>query len=163
MRIEIKVALIAGFFVVIAAIISTVLPVYIDKNYYESISKERRSALNGLWVGASYQEVLPKKKLIEVKTKIIFSGKGKIINGEGNYSFVWKGVKRNVSFVATGGFRKNRFLLLEYSNTDKSIIQFGNIIFEMMPNGKELKGHFQGYGFISKDIVNGSVILHKKI
>jgi uncharacterized protein YxeA len=134
-----------------------------NESYYMLVSKERRSALNGLWVGSFYQEILPNKKLVEFKVKINFSGKGKIVDGKGSSSFKWKGVKEDVSFVAKGGFKKNRFLLLEYSNNNKSITQFGNVIFEMMPNGKELNGRFQGYGFISKDIVNGSVVLHKKI
>lgn len=81
---------------------------------------------------------------------------GRSIAGLGEFAFDFRSTRYVFKVHLKGGLRYDRFLKLDYKNTNESAIQFGSIMAQLSDDGHELEGQFLGYGAVSRRIVHGT-------
>lgn len=147
---------VAGTFIV--PFIVLFLEKYAGNKIYIRINSNRKKRLEGKWTGIYTGLPGDKVNTTESTFELTFRvGRRKII-GKG----VVRGEKFNDSnnrLYFEGGFRNDRFLILNYDNHE--VLQFGTMIFELKPTNDKLAGKLVGFGHHSETIVLGDIILQK--
>lgn len=157
MHIEIAKALIAAGGAIIGAILTAIIKEYLETQGFELIGSGRKAALKGVWKG-SVNQYLTDSTYQTYSVELVFEPKRKRITGDGkiyNYEKVFH-VKLH------GAFIYDRFLKMDYENKDHNIIQFGDFIFELTPDSRELNGRFVGFGHIAQGVVYGTAKFSKE-
>ncbi|MCB0541165.1 MAG: hypothetical protein KDE33_26900, partial [Bacteroidetes bacterium] len=136
---------IVSIIVTVISIIIAAREVYGRTKFFNRISKRRQGALTGNWIGYFTEEVPGKKSFNQIKNNLVFTleARSKTVKGKGK---ILPNEKNEKTFIFKGGFRHERFLVLDYYNPDEKVIQFGRLIFELSSNGKILRGSYVGYG-----------------
>ena len=152
---------------IITAIIGPLLTYFI-RDWHKNkplkiIRAGRRKALNGNWQGSAYQEIGPDGNPLDAKLHYTLTASRKIVRGSGIYSLKLKDKDQSRNFTASGGFLHDKFLKLDYKNTDDSAIQFGSAILELSADGKKLTGLYLGYGATSERLIHGTIELEKQL
>lgn len=151
-------AVIAGVATILASIITLLIKEYLDKRKesYKRIDDQIRDVVYGKWKGTFQQVFNDSLQTIDFEMELKVSSRGKVI-GTGKYLFENEVYVVNIS----GGFYSNRFLKMDYENSNKAILQFGSFVFKLSDGAKTLNGHFVGYGHLSGKVIGGNAILHK--
>ena len=119
--------------------------------------------MTGIWTG-KYEQLDPIKEGDETSarpsgnlTLDLDAGKRTI---KGEMTLEWTtGINRTDKWFCKGGFKSERFLEITFQNRDDKIIQFGSLLMELDPLGKNLSGRVQGFGPVSGRIISGLVEL----
>lgn len=158
LSIDITKAIIAGIATILAAVITLLLKEYFDrrKERYEKVDSRIRDVVYGKWKGYFEQtlEGSPQTILLEMELKVSSSGN---ITGKAKFPFKSETYEVNIK----GGFYSQRFLKMDYENSDKAILQFGAFIFRLSDSAKKLTGYFVGHGHLTGNIIGGNATLEK--
>ncbi len=154
-------ALIGGAFALLAPIITVALSKAHERRAFEKISEDRRAALAGKWTGIAHQEVGPKGKPLDIAITLELGADKKIVTGTLHFRAKIGGSEFHRTFHLTGGFIHQRFLMIRYSNTESTVVEFGNMTFELSADSKTLRGRYLGYGALSERLVYGELSLCK--
>jgi hypothetical protein len=142
-------AVIGGGFTIAAIILTPIAQQYIDGKKIFPISKSRAIALEGLWNGMVIQ-CLPDATVRTINVDLKLRTKGNSILGTALLTL------DTLYYVdLKGSFRNDRFLKMDYENTNKYIVQFGSFVFQLNDESNSLIGRFVGYGQVSEKIVYG--------
>lgn len=144
---------------VLAPIVTLFIKQYLDQRPLKNLSSQRRKSIEGNWKGTvthkNPMQGWPKSVPIELK----FSVKRKKVIGAGSYhSFV---DSKERKWKLEGGFRTDQYLLLNYQNSDLSVIHFGSIILRLSSNGKIMSGNLIGYGPENEAVISALIDLEK--
>lgn len=156
MNTNLKAAIIGGICVILAPILTLLLNNSIENRKYEVIGN--RDIL-GKWSGIIIQELGNSE--ISFGVEFEFRNRGRKLYGTCKVDAIDNPMDESHNLYIEGGLFENRFLKLEYKNTDENVIQFGTFLMELMPDGKKLIGRFTGYGHVSKKVVYGKITLNK--
>jgi hypothetical protein len=132
-----------------------------DTRVLHSVSRDRRSVLNGRWLGQIYQERGPEGKEISLRLSIDFIVSRKKVSGNGVVWVVVDGKETEERFLLEGGFLHDQFLQLSYRNVRGFVLQFGAVTFRLSSSGESLKGKYAGYGSLTEGVVSGCAELRK--
>jgi hypothetical protein len=160
---RITVAVIGGVFGIVTPIITYFVTQAYNESGFIRLSKGRRKALDGKWVGTLHQEVGPDGRPLDADYTLRLSTSRKAVKGEGNSHFQLGDKKYESKFHVVGGFLHDRFLRFTYDNVDETTLQFGAMMLELDPNGRSLTGRFVAYGFLSKRLIYGTIELTKEM
>jgi hypothetical protein len=163
---SIKVAIISGLFALLAPIITYVVTKELEDRYFEQMPYERQNALSGRWEGMMYQEVGFDGERLEVPMEIPIdieaTVSGRRLEGVSKVKFPLPNGETDTSLVNfTGGFLHDRFIKIDYKNSNLATIQFGSMILELNSRGNMLSGRFLGYGDFTEVLVFGKVKCQK--
>ncbi|SEH06301.1 Uncharacterised protein [Candidatus Venteria ishoeyi] len=87
----------------------------------------------------------------------------KEVIGTGEVDFPVSEVENHAFNISlTGGFLHERFLKLDYKNTNLAAVQFGSSLLTLSSDGTKLNGRFLGYGAKTERLVFGEIKLQKK-
>ncbi len=119
----------------------------------------RAKNLNGTWTGI-VQQTLNENVVWNFHTEIRLNSKGFDVFGTGSGHEV---SQSHLSFQLdfNGYFRNDRFLKLDYCNTENNTLHFGTFILELKGENNRLEGRFTGYGSTNEIFVWGAVNLEK--
>ncbi|CAN2044577.1 conserved hypothetical protein [Candidatus Magnetomoraceae bacterium gMMP-13] len=154
-------SIIIGIFGIIITFVSALLTIWIQ---YEINLKSYKKieVLDGTWKGKAIQDFEIAGKEISYEVSLIFNLKRK----RRVYGTVKVKIPPEVAaeedkiyLEFNGGFFKDRFLKIDYRNVNHSVTQFGTMLFELLPSGKQMTGRFVGFGYFSKKIIYGSIDL----
>lgn len=158
MDVTLTAALITGLCTILAPIITLFLKNEIETKRYQTISKNRRNALKGIWKGYVYQRSPVPDDSIDYEVTITFKPGRKIEKGRAIYKigdFI-------TDIKLTGGFYDSKYLRIHYENKNPAIIQYGMALFEFASDTKEIRGDFLGYGIRTEGRISGELILEKQ-
>lgn len=155
MEIPIVVALISGTFVIAAPIITYIITKQYEMRFLQPINKSRGKALKGHWKGNIAQH----NGTFEIELSIDITGRQVI--GNARISKLHDSSGSSVHLDLKGGFHYERFLKLDYTNSDYGIIQFGSMTLELDDYPKKMSGKYSGYGWVSRAIISGSITVEK--
>lgn len=154
-------AIIGAAGVVTAPVVVLFIKRVIDLRPLAKPPKERRDVLQGIWKGLERQSIGPFGEPIEYEVTCKIKWRGKLAYG--TFNFVYSDdshiIDETLSF--TGGFFFDRFLRLEYYDSEGGKVQFGALVLELDENSRELRGLDVGFGYVTKQILSGSVELTK--
>jgi hypothetical protein len=125
------------------------------------ISHQRRTVLTGSWSGTGLQKKGPGNKSLKFPFEMHLSVSGRVVQGTGSAQFKLMDEEINARFEVHGGFLLDRFLKLDYRNSDGSVVQFGSFVLLLDDGEKLLTGTLAGYGFKSKRPVAVELELRK--
>ena len=151
-------SLITGFFSILTAIITLFIKNFFEKKNvsFKKVENVCKDAIYGKWKGHILQTLNGNKEYFDVIMDLKVTNNG-IITGSAKLPF-----KDEIAILELdGGFYSQRFIKINYENTNKAILQFGTFIFKISDSAKVLKGNFVGYGYISGDIIAGNVCFEK--
>lgn len=159
-----RAAIISGIFVIVAPILA-----YIFTKHYENkdkdfltISQSRKIALDGSWNGKVFQAEWLNGQPINYPFTITLDVSKKEIKGTGIVHFPMSKTEiHSFNISLKGGFLHDRFLKLDYKNTNQAAMQFGSLILNLSSDGKKLTGRFLGYGSKTEKLVFGELKLEK--
>lgn len=121
----------------------------------------RAAALSGDWAG-TYEQSSAKGKSVSGRVSFNLKPKKRLIEGSGQMQETLPDGKTvTVHFKIRGGFLHDRFLRLEYENSDDSAVQFGSVIGEFAPDGRSISGTLVGFGAHTGEIVTGGIKMQK--
>jgi hypothetical protein len=128
-----------------------------ENRAFINISGDRKLILQGKWVGtyigiqeSTFNNLERKVEANLIINKKKVTGNAIIINSDGI---------EPLDIKLEGGFRNDRFLMINYSNPDR--LQFGTMILELKSSNDKLIGNFMGYGHNSEKIVHGNINFKK--
>jgi hypothetical protein len=126
-----------------------------EQKFYPSAAIERTERLIGNWKG-SFEQLNPfnKSEFIKTKFEIIFTKKGKVFGGTGNFISV-DGV--TVTILLSNGMFDGNILKIDYQNIKKYIFQRGTVVIEMDAKGEKISGKFVGITPTNNEITSGDV------
>jgi hypothetical protein len=148
-------AFVAGCFGIVSPIVTFVVTKQYEKRFLQPISRDRAHALVGKWQGKIIQENLTceiELNIEAVRRKVV--GKATIIR-------IVEEKKKLVNLDLDGGFLHDRFLKIDYKNSDSGTIQFGSMTLELEADPKSMTGRYSGYGSFSKCIIFGVIEVAK--
>ena len=149
---------------VIGTFVVPIVAIYLQKeNDRKSLivlSESRRIALKGDWEGVFKVIYSVNEEYIHQPFKMkLFPGR-KLIKGTVEFKSIYSQDRDElVNFILIGGFRYDRFLVLDYNN--KKRIQFGTLLLELSPSNIKLHGRLVGFGALSEKILFGEVEIQK--
>lgn len=159
MDVKILAALLSGGFVILGVLLNHLLLLLGERKIFIPGYKGRLSALAGKWEGKGYDVDTTNntKNTYEIsldlfKRRKTIKGSAKVKSEPNENSFALK---------LMGGFYSDSYLKLEYSNTDKNVIQYGVFFLKLSSNGKKLNGKFLGYGHTREEIIEGHLEFDK--
>lgn len=156
-------AIIAGIFAIIAPILTYIFTKFYDNRDLLVISQNRKAALNGAWHGKIFQAEGIRGQPVQYPFNIDLSVNKKEVHGIGKVNFPISKTETHVFNVSLlGGFLHDRFLKLDYKNTNPAEMQFGSLILNLSSDGKKLSGRFLGYGAKTEKLVFGELTLEKR-
>jgi len=123
------------------------------------INPSRRKSLRGNWIGSFVQDNKIDGNSLTGEIRLTLQVGRKKIKGVAIVNQHY--FKNSVTLLLTGGYRDERFVSLSYKNQKKSVIQFGHMLLELIPNGKKLKGRVLGFGHESEQIVIAELNLQR--
>ena len=123
------------------------------------MSRARRRALGGTWAGYLNQDVGAPFNDGNIRMRLKCGWR--TIHGTGEYELVVNGATVAAEFRFSGGFRFDRFVMLEYKNAKDHVVQFGAVVLELSDESDCLAGRYAGYGSISKTPVSGAMSLRR--
>jgi hypothetical protein len=74
---------------------------------------------------------------------------------------VQRGGGESTKLLFTGGFKTERFLILDYKGIKNPQTQFGIALLKLSGNGEFLEGRYLGHGAEADDVVYGRVRLDR--
>jgi len=151
-------AIIGGGVALIAPITTYIATRLYDQRSLQKLDGSRR-ALLGKWRGELIQEY--EGKPVAVVIDLEFTAANKKIEGVAEVDDFRAGRPRD-KLKLEGGFRVDRYIKLDYENRDPAVFQFGTFVAKLQPDGKTLKGHFVGYGYVTDRILHGEATLLKQ-
>lgn len=119
----------------------------------------RKRALIGTWEGKVEQEYMGSFTSIDAKMDMMLTPDG--VEGTGILTVPDVDYPLVLNFSC--GVLYDQFIRLEYVGADKGSIQFGTWVARLSADGRQIEGHYVGYGSISDKIVTGHAYLHKKV
>jgi hypothetical protein len=134
---------------------TTYLTKVYEQRFLEPISRSRRDALIGKWQGTVNQP--PSNATVT----IYLNASRKKITGKADLNINFQGQPYFITLVFTGGFFHDRFLKLDYRNTNRGTIQFGAMLLELPAHPVTMTGQYVGYGSLSEGFVSGNILLTK--
>lgn len=146
--------------ITIISILIATYQVYQNSKDYINFSSKRRKAIEGKWAGTYSQNNKISDTHVEGEFAVDLKIRGKRVIGIIDVKTPSLSVEDRI-LIVEGGFRDERFLSLSYKNKQGEIMQFGYMMFELSPNGKNLKGKFLGFGPESEQVISGDTILKK--
>lgn len=149
-------AYVSGGFAVTGPILTYFITKAYERRFLEPIGRNRGEALNGNWQGTIVQSTL----IADVDIRL--HAKNKEIVGEAHLRVQFDGVAHAITLAVTGGFLYDKFLKLDYKNTNRGTIQFGTMVLELAPHPSTMEGQYVGYGSLTESIVSGQILLTKK-
>lgn len=157
---DIAKAIIAGIAVVLSALLTLLLKEYFDRkrasDKYENLEKSISEAVNGKWKGYFEQTFGENNVSIELMLDLKVSLSGSIT---GKAKVPYQGEIYDID--VKGGFYSQRFLKMDYENSNKAILQFGAFVFKLSDDSQKLIGYFVGYGHKSGKIIGGNAKVEK--
>jgi hypothetical protein len=155
---DITKAIIAGIATILSAIIALLLKEYFDKKKepYKKIDEQIKDAVHGRWKGSFQQVLNDTHQTFDLELDIRVSNTGSL-TGKAKYPYKNEIIDINIK----GGFYSERFLKMDYENSNKAIMQFGSFVFKLSDDAKILTGYFVGYGHISGKVIGGNAVLNK--
>jgi hypothetical protein len=151
-------AIIGGFSTLGAGIVAVLVTRVVD-NPMGFKKNPRQAALAGHWDGIVHQE----GGLGDYHITFQLKPTGRTVRGEGRVSFISQNANINELLTFSGGFVHDRFLKLEYEmEAQPGSVQFGFTLLELSPNGQTLSGPFLGYGARTRDLIKGTLELHRQ-
>lgn len=157
---EVAAAVIAGVFGLVSPVVTYIAIKQYDNGVFQRHS-ERLRALVGKWQGTMHQEVGPEGTPFDAPYTLQLTVSGKVVSGTGSSHPTFWGKEYDARFLVRGGFLHERFLRFDFHNADEAIIQFGSMTLALSDDCESLKGRYVGYGDVSKQIVYGTIDLHK--
>lgn len=142
---------------VLSACVTFLITKAVEFRGLQKIPRPQQEALRGTWEG----EVHQREGIInnpDYKITFKFEPFWRFIKGKAIYELNDR--KGYISFV--GGFYDQHYLMINYRNKDRKVIQYGFAMFKFSSHANELIGKFLGYGHISEQLVSGNVVLKKK-
>jgi hypothetical protein len=152
-------AWIAGTFAIVAPIITYFVKRAADTYLFQSISKDRRAAIEGHWTGSMGQEF--RGHQVAYTGMLQLEVHGRTLRGMLHVTLKFGGQTFEPIFDMSGGFLHDRFARLQYTSKAKGSVHFGAMILELSPAATELKGRFVAFGAFSQEIVSGPIQLVK--
>ncbi len=134
-----------------------------SKKEFISLSRGRQSAINGKWTGTFRQDNLVNEKELVGTMMINLKTKGKLVKGFGEYGGKYGdqfSYRENI--LLKGGFKHDRFLVLDYYNKNDQKTHFGHYILELSSEGDQLKGKLIAYGNKSEAVIAADILLRKE-
>lgn len=147
---------------VATTILGSIFGVYfqrvIERQSLPFIDYSRRKALNGEWSGVFQQQQNTRREALSLQVRITLKSSSRSVKGTMIVSDT-----SEFEFGLEGAFIHARFLRLNYSSIGKSseAIDFGTLLLMLADYPNKMSGSLCGYGSISEQIVNGSIILNK--
>lgn len=117
---------------------------------YQTPQSARYESLRGTWQGCTEQRSGGKKGLLGTATLTIHLTP----TAEGIYTF--RDTPETTMHV-TGSFHHDRFVRLDYSNSQGRAMQFGCATLELNAPGDKMEGEYVGYGAWSECVVSGTI------
>lgn len=155
---DIAKAIIAAIATILSSVLTLLIKEYFERRRFNKIGSEIRDAVYGKWTGQIHQALNGDKRIFETQLELKVSSAG-VITGKAE---VPHPNKNGVYYLSLdGGFYSERFLKINYENSNKAILQFGTFVFMLSPNADKLTGHFVGYGNISEAVIAGSAQFKK--
>jgi len=124
---------------------------------WATVPKHRRNSLRGTWEGTAYHFGGPDDHPIEISAVMSLRPGRKTVTG--TVDIESRDLK--VTLDLRGGFLSDRFFKMDYRNAHPDILQFGSLLFELSATGRELNGHFVGYGYKTQKVISGKVKMKK--
>lgn len=151
-----KAAIISGLFAFFGGLVTFFVTKLYEQRHLLAISSDRKKSLVGRWKGKVCQP-----NISEYDIELTLSVTKHKVSGEARLEHLEGEATRIVKLSLDGGFLYEKFLKLDYKNTDSSNIQFGSITLEVSSNSKRMQGKFSGYGSTTESVVGGDMSLEK--
>jgi hypothetical protein len=153
---QVSAAIVSGLFTVGGALITFFVTKFFEQRHLLPIAGDRRKSLVGHWKGKISQPNVGDYDL-EMNLNVT---KNKV-SGLARLGYVEDGKPHSIPLSLEGGFFYDRFLKVDYKNTDSAKIQFGSITLHVSSTSNSMNGKFSGYGSISEAVVGGDILLEK--
>ena len=155
-----------GIATILSAVVTILIKNYFDRKKegekYRSVETAIQEAVGGKWKGYIKQSLNGDLLFENVKVSFKVSDNGSI---KGEMKVPYK--DELYELKCTGGFYSQRFMKLEYENSNKAILQFGSMVIKLSDDSIKLEGYFVGNGVIgrntpvSKNIIAGEMFFVK--
>lgn len=153
---EIIVAIIGGIFTIAAAIVPYFFNVQI--RWTARGARDLRKLLPGKWVGTAKEvQVGEGTSLKHYDVEWSFSVRGRRITATSSARKNEDSGPSTSTYTLTGHFLHDRFIRLEYSNDDKTEVNFGTEVLHIDDTGKRFFGKFVGYSSDRSEIISGTI------
>lgn len=160
MDFTILLGIISSVVAVVGILVSGYL-IYLDSRDLKPISKGRKRAINGRWMGHLERIEAIRDLYPEGTLEMTLQAKRKRVRGKVILRISAGEMSREDHLIVKGGFKMDRFLELNFHNANDEIVQFGNLIVELSGMGDRMEGHLHGYGPVSKRVMGSKIILTK--
>lgn len=155
--------------ITILSVIITVLSIMVaiyqimeGRRGFLSLQQARKKNIEGTWEGTFKQDNLIDDQELNGKMSIDLKVKGKRIVGYGKYGGKFGNQSSYQEEIQLkGGFKQDRFLVLDYTNRKAEKTHFGHYILELSPDGDSLNGKLVAYGNKSKAVIGANIFLTK--
>jgi hypothetical protein len=151
--------------VIIAALLSSLITAIIgpeirdairNRRLFRELNDQRVKLVGHTWRGRLWPEQ-PNPVFPESTVELVVSGSRRI-RGDG---VVQRGGGESTKLLFTGGFKTERFLILDYKGIKNPQTQFGIALLKLSGNGEFLEGRYLGHGAEADDVVYGRVRLDR--
>jgi len=151
-------AMIGSITTIISPILVYLIKRKLDENRFKHISKERISALTGIWndIMIHPSENNRTELRLQITCKIQLRG-SKII---GLAEYTYNGVI--VAAEMSGWLLDSNYAKLEYWDRNPHIIRHGTVMTKLSSDGTTLKGRMLGYAAEFEDLLTGTFELKKQ-
>lgn len=153
---DIIAAIIAGIFTIAAAVVSNYFNVQIKRTALGA--RDLRQLLPGRWVGSATEvQIGEETSLSHYEVQWNFSVRGRRIFATSSSRQNNESGSSISEYSLTGHFLHDRFIQLEYSNDNKSEVNFGTEVLHLDDTGKRFLGKFVGYSSDRSVIISGTI------
>ena len=122
-------------------------------------NKGRRDAVTGMWSGLVWPNGVSGVP-DEIPVNFSFNAKRKIITGEMSFKS-WQPGRGMVENYLVGGFRNDIRLAFFYTKKLDGVIGWGNLLFELSPDTKQMHGHAVGVSSHTGEYFYSEMVLLK--
>jgi len=150
-------SLIGGVCTIAAPVVTLFVKSKLENAKKPQARKDRIDALNGSWAGEAEQLVgIAGKAKIDMNLRV----NNRDVTGNIKVDYE-QDSSINVRGELIDGLFDGAILRITYRNAESTVLQHGNIHLELEPDGRTMTGGFIGYGYRSKKVVFGSILLSK--